>query len=164
MLTPCWDCSNRQIFSVATLGNHNLRCAQFRLKSYLWSVKFQIMPLALVFCSHKCTKKIKMLSFIIRMIGLQNSPRVPREGGGHIYGPPRPYGLWGCLPSPMGSRAVLQSYHSNDTNFLSCVFCIFCVQGSLAPVHLYILCIFLQNHNLSSYFDYYLFLHHGEKL
>ncbi len=34
------------------------------------------------------------------MIGLQNSPRVPREGGGHIYGPPPPMGSGAASPPP----------------------------------------------------------------
>jgi hypothetical protein len=50
------------------------------------------------------------------------------------------------LPPPTGSGAVLQSYHSNDKNLtLSFVFCIFCLEGTLAPIHLYILYIFLQS-------------------
>jgi hypothetical protein len=73
-----------------------------------------------------------------------------------MYDPPPPMGSGAASPL-MGSGAVLQSYQSNDKNLtLSCVFCIFCVQETLAPVHLYNLCIFLQNHNLSSCFDYYL--------
>ncbi len=45
--------------------------------------------------------------------------------------------LWalGLPPPPVGSGAVLQSYHSNNkTLILSCVFCIFCVQETLAAV------------------------------
>jgi hypothetical protein len=86
--------------------------------------------LALVFLVHKIYKKHRFL--IIRMIGLQQ----PQSPWGVGEATPEPIGEREIIhmpPLPMGSGAVLQSYHSNNKNLtFSCFFVDLCKQNTSA--------------------------------